>query len=102
MIQVIASLTTNPNEPDALQSYLDVAQELLARVGARMSQKIVFGDSVVGEQASEMILVVDYPSYKAIDDVFQSPEYRDIIETRDKAFLKYNICIVDDNELVPC
>ncbi|MEM1299135.1 MAG: DUF1330 domain-containing protein [Pseudomonadota bacterium] len=102
MIQVIASLTTNPDEPEALKKYFEIALPLVASVGARVSQRITMGDPVIGEQASEMILVVDYPSYQAIDDVFQSAAYRSIIEARDKAFLKYNICIVDDNELVPC
>lgn len=100
MIQLIASLTTNPNEPEAFQTYFSTAMELMESVGAKLVQKIDLGNAVIGEPASEMVLLVDYPSYRAIDDVFQSDRYKSIIEVRDKAFLKYNICLVDNNELL--
>ena len=97
MIQVVASMAFNPQEPEALQTYFDVAMPLLEKVGAKVAQKIEVGDPVIGEKASEIVMLVDYPSYDAIDSVFESDEYKAVIPIRDKAFLKYNVCIVNDN-----
>lgn len=100
MIQIVASLSINPDEPEALETYFSVATRLLDKVGAKITQQIEVGDSVVGEKASEIVMLVDYPSYDAIDDVFESEEYTSIIPARDRAFLKYNICIVNNNQLI--
>jgi uncharacterized protein (DUF1330 family) len=96
MVQVMASLTVNPNEPDALQHYFDMASMLMQRVGAEIVQRIELGAPVVGEKSAEIVLLVNYPSYRAIDMVFKSPEYKTLIPFRDKAFLKYNVCIVSN------
>ncbi len=99
MVQVVASMAFNPQEPEALQTYFDVAMPLLQKVGAKVAQKIEVRDPVIGVKASEIVMLVDYPSYDAIDRVFESDEYKAVIPIRDKAFLKYNVCIVNDNVL---
>lgn len=100
MLQVIASLKTNPEEPEALQTYFDTAIPLLERAGAKIRQRIEVGDEIVGKNAPEIMMLVDYPSYEAIDAVFQSAEYKSVIPVRDRAFLKYNVCIVNENQLI--
>lgn len=100
MIEVVASLTINPEEPEALQAYFNVAQKLIDKVGARVVQKIELGDDVIGEKASELLMLVEYADQEAVNRVFQSDEYQSIIPEREKAFLKYNVCFVVKNELV--
>lgn len=100
MVQVMASLTVNPEEPEALEHYFEIASMLMQKVGAKIVQKIEFGAAVIGEKGAEMVMLVNYPSYQAIDMVFKSPEYQMLIPFRDKAFLKYNICIVSNNNMV--
>ncbi|MEM7060319.1 MAG: DUF1330 domain-containing protein [Pseudomonadota bacterium] len=99
MVQVVASLSINPEEPEALETYFQVAMPLIERVGAKVVQKIEVGEAVVGEQPSEMVMLVEYPSYEAVQRVFNSAEYQAIIPAREKAFLKYNVCIVSKNDL---
>ena len=99
MIQLVASLTVNPDEPEALRTYFDVAMGLIEDVGAKLSQKIEYGDPVIGDKPFEMVMLVDYPNYEAVRKVFHSEAYRAIIPERDKAFLKYNICLVQTNDL---
>ena len=94
MIQVVASLTINPEEPQALQAYMDGAMALIEKAGGKVVQTINLGDAIVGDPPSELLMLVDYPSYDAVDYVFRSKAYRDIIPHRNKAFLKYNICLV--------
>ena len=99
MVQVVASLSINPDEPEAVATYFGVAMPLIEKVGAKVLQKIEVGEPVVGEQPSELVMLVEYPSYEDVERVFKSPEYQAIIPMREKAFLKYNVCIVSKNEL---
>ena len=98
MIQLVASLTINPDEPEALRTYFETAARLMARYNGTLVQRIELGDPVVGEKVSEIIMVVNYPSYTEVDEMFASATYRSVIPMRDKAFLKYNVCIVSLNE----
>ena len=66
---------------------------------AKLSQKIEYGDPVIGDKPFEMVMLVDYPNYEAVRKVFHSEAYQAIIPERDKAFLKYNICLVQTNDL---
>lgn len=100
MVQVVASLTINPEEPEALDTYFGVAMPLIDKVGAKVIQKIEVGDPVVGEQPSELVMLVEYPSYEAVEKVFKSAEYQAVIPFREKAFLKYNVCIVSKNDTI--
>ena len=99
MVQVVASLTINPDEPEAVETYFETAMPLLEKVDAKVVQRLELGTAVIGERPSEVVMLVDYPSYEAVESVFNSPEYKAIAPTRDKAFLKYNVCIVNKNEL---
>ena len=98
MVQVVASLTINPEEPEALQKYFGVAMPLIEKAGGKICQRIELGKPIIGEQSTETVMLVDYPSFDSVERVFQSPEYKTAIPHRDKAFLKYNVCIVSKNE----
>ena len=98
MIQLVASLTINPEEPEALRAYFETATRLMSRFKGTLVQRLELGDPVIGEKVSEIILVVNYPSYIEVDEMFASSEYRSIVPMRDRAFLKYNVCIVSLNE----
>jgi len=47
-----------------------------------------------------MVMLVEYPDYESVEKVFKSAEYQAIIPSREKAFLKYNVCIVSKNDMV--
>ena len=100
MIEVIASLTFNAEEPKAVETYFQVATQLMEKAGAKVTQQIQVGASVIGEQAMEIVMLVEYPSFDALEDVFKSEEYQALIPIRDKAFVKYNVCVVNKNDIV--
>ena len=100
MIEVVASLTINPDEPEAQHEYFTTAMQLIEKSGAKLVQKIELGQPVIGEQLSELLMLVEYANEDAVNSVFESDEYKAIIPARDKAFLKYNVCMVVRNELV--
>ena len=98
-IQVVACLMTNPNETEALNSYFSVAGRLIESAGAQITQKIELGDPLIGDRPAEILMLVDYPDFDAFERVLRSSEYKSIIPIRKKAFLKYNICIVNENSV---
>ncbi len=100
MVQLVASLTINPDEPEALAKYLETTTPLIEKVGAKVVQQIELGTPVVGEAPCKLLMMVEYPSHAAIEAVFESDEYKSIIPIREKAFTDYNICIVKKGGLV--
>jgi len=97
-VQVVACISINPDEPDALKTYFDTTTSLLEEVGARVLQKMDTEAVVVGKPIAETLMVVEYPDLQALDRVFKSPEYKAIIPARDKAFLTYNVSILTQSE----
>lgn len=93
-IRVVATIEIDPSEGDATDKYFNTTLPLLERVGARILEQFKVGDAVVGERLGETLMIVEYPNLEAVDAVFGSQEYRAIIPYRDKAFRKYNICII--------
>ena len=92
---MIASLSVNPDETDALEEYFRVANSLIDRSGAKVLKKLEIGDPIIGEKISEIIMIVEYPDHYAIERMLNSIEYRNVIPIRDRAFRKYNLCILN-------
>ena len=95
-VTVIALLTIAENAPMALAEYLRVTAPLLERAGARITKRFQISEMVAGTAPAQSVLMVEYPSRAAVDQVFNSPEYKSIIPIRDKAFLTYQVSIVTD------
>ena len=95
MVTVLAFVTVAEDDPEALAAYLRVAEPLLDRAGARIVQRFVINDVVLGHSPARMVITVEYPSRESVDMVFKSPEYSAISEVRRKAFTDYSIAIVD-------
>ncbi len=95
-VKVMATIQINPDAPDALQTYFETTSPLLENVGARVVERFALGEPIVGESLGESLMIVEYPDLLAVDGVFGSEAYKAIIPVRDKAFLKYNICVLGD------
>lgn len=91
---VVALVTVNEDEPQALAAYLDATTPLLERVGAKIRQRFTLTEVVVGEPTPQTMIVVEYPSKDAVFEVFRSDVYRDIIPVRDQAFSTYSVSVV--------
>lgn len=95
-VKVIASIKVNPEEPDALRTYLDVTMPLLDAAGGQIVQSFEKGESVVGELDFDRVMIVEYPDLAALDKVFKSEAYKAIIPIRDKAFTRYGISVISN------
>ena len=100
-VTVMALLSVNENEPRALAEYLDVTAPLIERAGAKIVKRFAIHEAVVGDRPAMTTVLVEYPSRSAVDQVFQSAEYKSIQSVRDRAFDKYEISIVASEETIP-
>lgn len=100
MIQLVASMTTNPDETEAYETYLKGAMALIEHVGARITQRIELGAPIIGEVPAKILLLVEYPNHASVRRIFDSAAYKALIPFRDRAFLDYNICLVERNDFL--
>jgi uncharacterized protein (DUF1330 family) len=99
---VFALTTVNTQDLEALTMYLGTTQPLLEKAGAEILQSYEIADTIVGEKLPQMATVVRYPSRSAVDMVFESTEYHALKEIRERAFLTYQIGIVEtDSQSFP-
>lgn len=92
-VKVIALVTINDDEPMALASYLAATGPLLEAVGAKMIQRFLVQEAVVGNKPAQSVMIVEYPNRQAVDAVFNSQVYKDIVPIRDRAFSTYNVSV---------
>lgn len=93
-VKVIALVTINEDEPMALASYLAATGPLLEAVGGKIIQRFTVQETVVGNKPAQHVMIVDYPNRQAVDAVFGSQIYQDIVPIRDRAFLTYDVSVV--------
>lgn len=92
-VTVIALLSINEDEPQALGEYFRITSPLLDRARARIVKRFKLNEAIVGNRPAEMAVIVEYPDREAVDTVFKSNDYRQAIPFRDRAFLKYEISV---------
>lgn len=96
-VLVVGRISVNLDEPVALAAYLSATGPLLREAGARIIHNFKLNGTLAGEnQSVESIIVVEYPSRAAVDVVFESDVYKNIIPTRDRAFVTYETSIAID------
>ncbi len=75
--------------------YLGTTKPLLEEAGAEIIQGYEISETLIGQALPEMVTVVRYPDRDAVDKVFQSAEYHALRKIRERAFLNYQIGIVE-------
>jgi len=98
-VTVVAMVTINDDEPLALAEYFRVTTPLLERAGATIKKSFAINEVVVGHRPAKTVFIVEYPNRAAVDMVFKSQEYQNVIKSRDLAFSEYNVTVAaDDSE----
>ena len=97
-VRVVALVTVNDDAPMSLGKYFEATAPLMEKVGARIVERFNVDRSIVGAVPAQTVLVVEYPDMKAVQDVFESKEYREVTEYRDRAFSTYSVSIVSNDE----
>jgi uncharacterized protein (DUF1330 family) len=93
-VQILALVTINEDQPQALGQYLEATMPLLEAAGAKIVQRFVIAEQIVGQTPSQSVMIVEYPSREAVDMVFGSDVYKEIVPVREKAFSSYHVSLV--------
>lgn len=95
-ILVFALTTVNTDDLEALGMYLGITKPLLESAGAEIIQGYEISETLIGPDLADMVTIVRYPDRDAIDRVFQSSEYQSLKNIRERAFLSYQIGVVQE------
>lgn len=92
-ITVMIEFSINDDQPHAMAKYLEVASVLLRRVGAKMIKRVRLPDNEDGAPA-KWVVSINFPHREAVDGVFNSVDYQEIIPLRDLAFSRYQFSVL--------
>ncbi len=92
-LTVICDINTNDRE--AMRSYMSQALPLFDAAGGKTLLRLKRVEMLKGSMAPLLSLIV-FPSADAIRGVFQTEEYKRLIETRDKGFPNLSVAITED------
>lgn len=95
-VTVVALVSINEDQALALARYLEKTEPLLAEVGAKIVKRYRLENTVVGGSPVKTAIVVEYPTYEAVDRVFGSEQYKQAIPFRDKAFAEYSVHVTSN------
>lgn len=80
------------------QQYVDAVIPLYKRAGGEMVCRYQLGRELIehGSPCPTNVLVMQFPSEEAIESMFRSPEYEQIIPLRDRVLQKLTVAIMRD------
>ena len=90
---LIVTATPNPSEPAAMRAYLQGVMPLLMGAGGQLVKRLGVGRTFAGDPGYEMVLVMDFPSPQAVDDLFSSDAYQALVPVRDRGFTRMEISV---------
>lgn len=91
---VLAMTTLNPDEAEAIETYVSISSSLLKKAGAKVISQRETLATLVGEDVPQYVTLIEYPNRSAIEQVFESEAYNLLKPVRDKAFKQYKVCIL--------
>lgn len=89
---LVVTATPNREEMEAVHAYLQGVLPLLLNAGGQLVKRLKV-DKVVNGNRSGMVLVMDFDSADAINDLFDSDDYVALIPVRDTGFSEMNIMV---------
>lgn len=85
----------DPDELDTFRSYVGASTELALHVGGEVSSR--FGvRHLHGDAPADVFGLAIFPDARTITDMFDSPEYQELIPARKQSVVSVNAYIVDD------
>lgn len=92
-VVMIVNGQLNPNEKEALSSYVTQSTPLFAQAGGKLVSRHQVTEAVVGEYSINLVVMMKFDSAEAVRSVFDSQAYQALIPLRDKGFTQLNVFI---------
>ena len=87
---LVVTATPNPHEMEAVKDYLQEVLPLLLGAGGKPVKRLKVDELIHGTPCG-MVLVMDFDSNEAINNLFESEEYAALIPVRNQGFIEMNI-----------
>ena len=92
---LVVTAVPNPDEMASVQEYLKGVLPLLIGAGGKPVKRLKT-KTVLNGRPSGMTLVMDFESAEAITEMFDSDDYKALVETRDRGFTEMNILVAQE------
>ncbi len=92
---LVVTATPSGEEMDSVQAYLQGVLPLFTEAGGTLVKRLRV-DNVLRGQASAMVMVMDFESESAINQLFDLKEYAELIPVRDRGFKEMNILVTQE------
>jgi uncharacterized protein (DUF1330 family) len=90
---LFVTATPNPNEPQAMQEYLKQVLPLLISGGGKLLGRGAVQDVIVGSPDYKMAMTMAFDDIEAAKAVFESEDYKNLEDVRDRGFSKIDIAL---------
>ncbi|MTI32139.1 DUF1330 domain-containing protein [Xanthovirga aplysinae] len=87
-VNLIIVAKINPKESEALTHYLGNVGKLFEQVKAKPVGRYQISEASIGEYTPSAVTVVEFPNKEAVNEVFDSEAYKELLPYREKAFTK--------------
>ncbi len=81
----------NPQEQESFTHYSTQINQMYEDVGAVVTERFPIAQTLLGEEKPSFIMVVEFPNQQALQQLFTSEEYKELVPYREKAFSKLNV-----------
>ena len=92
-VTLIISAQPNKENMADIQGYSEKATPLFMQGGGEVIGRFENQGMVIGEKAAPVTVLVNFESEEAARGVFETPEYKELIPMRDRAFAMLNVFI---------
>ncbi len=90
-VQLIITGIRRPDSDDDYAAYSGVALSLLTAAGGTLTGRYGHIDDLVGEDAPQAVVIMEFADDAAVRAVFNSSEYQAVVPQREKAFERLNV-----------
>lgn len=90
---IVATAVFNPERMREAQQYMQRAIPLLINGGGEVICRIKVDRAVIGDSKYNACLVMNFPSVSAVEAVFKSEAYAEIIPLREAGFKSMDIVV---------
>lgn len=90
---LIISAIPNPENTEALQTYLSRVYPVMAKNGGKPVGKYQTAEHLMGDQGPERIILMEFPGTEAIKEMVSGNDFEALAKIRAEAFTKINLMI---------
>ncbi len=96
MATLLVTATPAEGQGEAMGRYLQGVMPLLMGAGGQLVKRVRVANTISGDRATGMALVMDFDSVDTITDLFSGDAYQALIADRDLGFSDIEILATED------